>query len=545
MESPSLDSLRKTPRTTWGWILGAVALAAVLRFSVLPPWLAFDGDEFWTLKWTARPVVEILTRYTTGLTMHLYLVAMKGWIGVAGSSPLAVKLPTLIGGILLVPVVFAAGLRWLGPVPAALAAVMVAVSGPLIDSARTARVYPFLTAAVVLAMLAFERALSRGSRADLLRLAGANALALALSLNATVAVLVQGAALLLETLVDPRGRWRRAVAVGTTFALSGAAAALFYAAALPDILRTSDLSTGPRFHPEMLVGSFVRNHPAAPVAFVLLLGLGVLAALRRHGTAGRLLVVWALLPALFYFVQRLRYPEWAIARYLLVHAPAQMLLMALGLGELLRGMRVPTGWRTGLGAAFVIALALSSEPSRALIFRSARPSGEALHRLAEIAAPGDVVTHDFPPYEFLIDLEPRLDGRPLPRLLENGVPSIPGRLLVLTFGEPRAKEAWSRHFQVETLGGPRYRYELYVLVSRAAPADGWTVRGFLEGLVEAAANGAELDITAARHFAKLEEVHGMLEQLAEAEGDAAAREEHRRLRERYAARAREEWRSIL
>jgi hypothetical protein len=477
--------------------------------------------------------------------MHLYLVVMKGWIALAGTSPLAVKLPTLLGGILLVPAVFAAGSRWLGPAPAALAAAMVAANGPLIDSARTARVYPFLAAAIVLAMLAFERALSRGSRADLLRLAGANALTLALSLNATVALLVQAAALLLETLVDPRGRWRRALAVGMTFAFSAGAAAIFYAAALPDILRTSDLSTGPRFHPEMLVGSFTRNHPAAPLAFALLLGLGIVAGLRRHGTAARLLVVWAVLPALFYFVQRLRYPEWAIARYLLVQAPAQLLLMALGLAELLRAMRVPAAWRTGLGAAFVLVLALASEPSRSLIFRSARPSGEALHRIAELAVEGDVVTHDFPPYEFLLDLEPELDHRPLSRLLENGVPAIPGRLLVLTFGEPRATPAWSRHFQVERLGGPRYRHELYVLVSRAAPADGRTVQGFLEGLVEAAANGAELDITAARHYAKLEEVHGMLEKLAADGGDETARRQHREARERCAARAREEWMSIL
>lgn len=545
MPTERSESPRDRPGTALVWLVGALALGAVLRFAVLPPWLAFDGDEFWTLKWSARPVGEILTRYTTGLTMHLYLVLMKAWIAVAGTSPLAVKLPTLIGGVLIVPVVFLAGRRWFGAGPAALAAVLTAVSGPLIDSARTARVYPFLTAAVVLAMLAFERALSRGARADLLRLAGANALALALSLNATVALLVQGAALLLETLADPRARWRRGAAVAATFALSAGAAALFYAGAVPDILRTSDLATGPHFHPEMLIGCFVRNHPAAPVALAWLAGLGVLVALRRHGAAGRLLVVWALLPPLFYFVQRLRYPEWAIARYLLVHAPAQLLLMALGLMELLRGMRVPPAWRTALGAVFLVAVALAAEPSRALILRSARPSGEALQCIADLATAGDVVTHDFPPYEFLLDLEPGLEHRPLARLLDGTAPLIPGRLLVLTFAQPLAEDAWSRHFEVVTLGGARYRHELQVLVSRAAPADEGTVRGFLEGLVEAAEKGAELDITAARHFARLEEVHGMLEKLAEARGDDDARDEHRRLRERCATRAREEWTSVL
>lgn len=527
---------------------GAILAGAALRLALLP-YVAFDGDDFWTLKWTARPVLELLSTYQTGLTMHLYLLGLKGWMAVFGTSPVAVKLPTVLTGILLLPLIFSVGRRWIGPAPAAVATVLAALSGPLVASAQMARVYPILAAVILLSMRELLRLLDAPSRAGVVRLALLDALALALSLNATVVVMVQGAVLLVEAAGDSRLRGRTFLEAIAGFAGAGLLAALFYAAALPEILRTSDTATGPHFQLASLTGAFARNHPAFPAAAFVLLLAGAWSVRRRR--AGRMLVVWALLPGIFYFVQRLRYPDWAIARYLLVHSPAQLLLIGAGLAAVTRRAlpRLDGAWRVALAAA-VPAVAIAASPAaRSDLTQAPRPSGRALARLAEIARPGDVVTFDFLPYKFLIQLRPELEPAGLPDLVSGEGSRDDGRLLVLTFAEPLARERWSADFEVEEIGGPRYRDALYVLISKET--DGGVrphrraLRTLLEGFVDAAAAGAELGLTPARHFARLEEVHGLLAELADQDGDAAAAAEHRHLRDEYRRRGAEEWEKIV
>jgi hypothetical protein len=267
----------------------------------------------------------------------------------------------------------------------------------------------------------------------------------------------------------------------------------------------------------------------------------------RGRRAGRLLLVWAALPALFYFAQRMRYPEWAIARYLVVHLPAQLLLIGAGLWAAARFALPRADARVRLAAAAavpVIAVALSPA-ARGDLLQAPRPSGSALARVAEVAGPGDAVTYDFLPYKFLLQLEPEVPAVGLPELVSGEASRPRGRLIVLTFAEPLARERWSADFEVEEIGGPRYRDALYVLVSRATEGGVRPHRAalhtFCQGLVDAAAAGAQLGLTPARHFARLEEAHGFLALLAEQAGDEAGAARHLRLRDEYRERAAREW----
>ncbi|HMB68202.1 MAG TPA: hypothetical protein VKU85_02785 [bacterium] len=528
--------------------LAAVVGGAALRLALLP-WMAYDGDDFWTLKWTARPLPELLSSYRTGLTMHLYLAGMKGWMALFGTAPAVVKLPTVLAGIALLPLTFFLGRRWTGAAPAAAAVVLAALSGPLVANAMMARVYPILAVVILLSMRELLDWLDRPSRRGLIRLALLDALALALSLNATVVVMVQGAVLLMEAARDPRLRGRTFLQGVAAFAAAGALAAVFYAAALPDILRTSDAATGSHFHLGSLTGGFALNHPAAPAAAFGLLAIG--AWTLRGSRAGRLLLVWAVLPGLFYFLQRMRYPEWAIARYLVVHLPAQLLLIGAGLWATVRFAlpRAGTPARLAIAAALPLAAVAFSPAARGELLKAPRPSGAALARIAETVRPGDAVTYDFLPYKFLFELEPDVPAAGLPELVRGEGDRPEGRLIVLTFAEPLAKGTWSAEFEVEEIGGDRYRESLYVLVSRTAEGGVRPhragLRVFCEGLVGAAAAGARLGLTPARHFARLEEAHGFLAELAEQAGDSGEAARHRQLRDEYRERAAREWEKVV
>ena len=284
--------LKQLPRfpydLVWALVVVATLIGAWLRLASAPV-LAITGDEFFTLKSIQLPVGDILSQFRTGLSMHLYFLLMKLWIHMFGASPLMLKLPSLLAGVALIPITYLLGRRWLNPQASVIAATLAAVSAPLISYSYSARVYAILMLGVILSMFLFERALRSARRKDLVWLSLVNAVLIALSLNSVYVLLVQGAAVVVESFYPRRLPWRRLVDLAACFSVSVAVSALFYIRAIPEILNMSQLLTGTHFRPDMLWGSFKINHQAAPLVMLGFLALGAWIAWRRYEVAGRLL----------------------------------------------------------------------------------------------------------------------------------------------------------------------------------------------------------------------------------------------------------------
>ena len=93
-----------------------------------------------------------------GGNMLAYYAFMNLWVHVFGTSPVALRLPSAIAGAGLVPVGYLLGRRSGGMKPGAAAALLLAVSPPLVVWAQQARGYSIAVVGVGLAWLALLRA---------------------------------------------------------------------------------------------------------------------------------------------------------------------------------------------------------------------------------------------------------------------------------------------------------------------------------------------------------------------------------------------------
>jgi mannosyltransferase len=167
---------RELPADIW-ILLALLAVAAVIRLLVI------DNQSFWA--------DEALTAYETHLgfgpmlhtvahietTPPLYFVAIWLWAHVFGSGEVALRLPSTLAGIALVPIAFLSARelvsRWAG----VLAGAFVAVNPFLIWYSQEARAYMLLAALTGASFLWFIRARQDPSRRNLVWWAACSALA--------------------------------------------------------------------------------------------------------------------------------------------------------------------------------------------------------------------------------------------------------------------------------------------------------------------------------------------------------------------------------
>jgi hypothetical protein len=188
-----------------------------------------------------------------------------------------------------------------------------------------------------------------------------------------------------------------------------------------------------------------------------------------------------------------------IARYLVPSVPAQLLLVACGLTALARWISRAIGPRWGLALAAAAAICgmlwaprVWSPSAAQSLFKEQRPTALALSRIVEVARPGDLVTVDLETrWLWLLHLEPGIDARGLRSLVARPDLERPGRLLILSQDRPLSHSWWSDRFEVESIGGPRYRERLFLLASDRLPAGEGVLRGpiedYLRGYLEASA----------------------------------------------------------
>ena len=148
--------------THWLWLVGIAGLGAILRLWGLGS-VGLHGDEE-TMAMAVRhilldgaPILPSGMFYPRGLT-QLYLMAAS--VSVFGESEWALRLPSALCGVALIPLSYIASRRFLRPVWGLAFSASVALLPDLILDSQTARMYIFLVACVTTCMsclFAWER----------------------------------------------------------------------------------------------------------------------------------------------------------------------------------------------------------------------------------------------------------------------------------------------------------------------------------------------------------------------------------------------------
>lgn len=116
----------------WAAILAVCILVGLLLrlwpAGTVPLWID-EGYSYWFSTRDWRFLWEVVPRYET--VPPLFYAVLKGWRMVAGSSELALRMPSIIAGVLLIPVVALAGRRAGGPAQGPALGVLAAAAAAL------------------------------------------------------------------------------------------------------------------------------------------------------------------------------------------------------------------------------------------------------------------------------------------------------------------------------------------------------------------------------------------------------------------------------
>lgn len=412
--APSEPTLADRP--LWILVLLATALGAALRFLWLDrPELWTDESCAWHFVFEASPFDFRSRPLLYENASRFYYILLAGWTALLGDSPWALRSLSALIGTLTIPLVA----RWLrsaaGNVPAAIAAVLTAVSPLHVNYSREARFYPLLLAEIVLLLWVAGIAATTNRR----RWWSAYVLLwLAILWTHYFAVFLAPVALAIPLLQRPPRRLQRWCIANITVALFFApwffrvvlpvsgrgngdwVADYFYRyppwTAIPRTLATF----GPAGFYPLQTGYLGLASRLAP--WTAAVGLGVfIAAVAAFATAFRagrspsrrvrlffaLAVLTPLVLAWLYSM--LRSPIYFVGRYDVVAWPAALFLLCVGLTDLLRPLR-----RIRLASLALAVLALGPPVRASMLMveksaRAAQPQQELLTYLDREAAPGD------------------------------------------------------------------------------------------------------------------------------------------------------------
>jgi uncharacterized membrane protein len=163
---------------------------------------SFTPADFWAGNTLAHTLEAVVTQ--DGGNAVLYNVLLHAWVPLAGTSDIAVRLPSVLAGILTVAAAYALALRLATARVAWWAGVLVATQPLLIRLSQEARAYSLATLLGVVATLLFVRWIAHGGRL-VLAAYGLTAAALLLTHYLAASVLAaHGAFAVLAASVRPR-----------------------------------------------------------------------------------------------------------------------------------------------------------------------------------------------------------------------------------------------------------------------------------------------------------------------------------------------------
>ena len=322
----------------WAWRLAGLTSQSLWR------------DEVDSLRFATRPLPQVLAAFTRpGENGPLYYLLLRPWLAVAGRSEYALRFPSVLLGVLAIPIIvlwatYLFGRRsgvWGG----LLAALLLAVNPYHVWYSQEARMYTLIVVAVLLALWFFKEGMEKGGwwRWGLWYLF--TSLGFYIHVLAVLALPLQA----FWVLINPawRKRWLNALA----------AFALLILPYLPlvgwqwTLLTDFDFHTGHPFVPlpKMLTTLFVVQIQGILIApkwtlalpIFLLTGAFLLPPFRKRALG--MLSSWWVLPPLLFFLITLITPLFT-DRYMIWILPALILLLTLGALQVARQNR----WLAGL-----------------------------------------------------------------------------------------------------------------------------------------------------------------------------------------------------
>lgn len=144
------------------WLAGIVLLGAALRFADLGR-LCLTGDDAWSINAAIQPFIETMRIAESDVHPPLHTIMLWCWVRLAGTSEAAVRIPAVIAGITLIPLVYLIVRDLAGDRRIAMAsAYLVAISPHLVLFSRSARWYMPFAALALLATWCWVSTLVRG-----------------------------------------------------------------------------------------------------------------------------------------------------------------------------------------------------------------------------------------------------------------------------------------------------------------------------------------------------------------------------------------------
>jgi hypothetical protein len=410
-------------RTAALLLAAACALAAAIRLALLRGlWL----DEAISVHQAHLGLGAMLQELAqTDRHPPLFPLVLWATVHLGGTSDLALRLPSIAAGVLVVPALYALGRELYDRRTAVLAALLGAISPLLVWYAQEARMYGFVTLFAVLTVLGAARAVRTSRARDWALYALAASLLLWTHWFAGLVVLCTQAAFAVHAW---RRRPGRAFAVGWGLSIAALAwqGAVLGTMALDQVHATgtgggyagaAGGGTGVSFYTvtanlTWIVGGF---QPANVTELLSALWpLGMLAALfvlgRRTTGATKLLLWCALGPVLALLVLGFGNPSIFEVRYFIAAVPLVVLLLARAVAA------APAGagrWLAGGAIAAIMGLALAVQqldPSNPRRY----DDREAIAAARQIMRPGDVLLYEPPELGYLLErYAPDIQARPL------------------------------------------------------------------------------------------------------------------------------------
>ena len=514
-----------------------ILVGAALRWAPVEH-LSFSGDEAWTLRWSRKPVSWVMSNYFTGLTMHAYILLVKGVEHFFGYSALALKLPSLIAATLTLPLFFVGARRWVNA-PVAVVAVLLAAFDPrLIVFSRIARVYAMLVLWAICSMLLASRIESTRKMSPFVLLGLVNGLGIALSLSAVSIVAAQATWFLTEAFLAHEPARRQAVFRGLVVSclVAGVSSLAFYSQALPGMLAFATKYSGSARPWLDSVGGAAKwlHHGRSWVAVIGLLGAWRLV---RGGSGGRLVVAWAAVPILMTFLSDTRLPPSAIGRTLFVALPAHLILMAAGWVQAASWVAPRRRTVVAAGLALVsVAWTWTHVPRSTNLMGGGPPHPLTIEKLRKVALPNAVVLTTKGSEQWIFRGRVPAPVRSVTWQIKTPRPLRYRRLLVVSPRRVEAEPVWREAFWIHRVEGEHWQGRYVVLESKHVGALGGdrAFRVLLRGMIVSEEHSPR-DVSF-RHHRRLSRLLGALASLEAdiGEPDAATRygreaERHRQL----------------
>ena len=142
-------------------VIGAVAaVAALIGLGRSSLWF----DEAFSVRVAHLPVGRFVNTVLDAEPFNgLYYGLLKAWIRLAGDSPIAARMPSVVAAVMAVVATYLIGRRLLGERAAIMAAVFLAVHGLMLQYAQEVRAYALATALTAVATWLLLRAIERPS----------------------------------------------------------------------------------------------------------------------------------------------------------------------------------------------------------------------------------------------------------------------------------------------------------------------------------------------------------------------------------------------